>query len=200
MRVEHEKIIKKSREDNKRIKDLENENDELKKSIYQNWAKEGSLTNSDMEYGKQRSETSTRELEKQTRGQEYETSAKHYKATIMLRERNRKINNLSEENERLKKNIDDMQMEINQLDMINKELYMHNNCLTELCSRGKIHKRVETGGEEGAKEHGGQVKGRTINTQTKCYFYENMECTKENCKFCPPEIECEDLKKKLRSG
>ena len=124
----------------------------------------------------------------------------------MLRERYRKIKNLSEENDRLKKSVDDMKMEIDQLDAINKDLYMHNNRLTELQSgRKRSNTEVETGGEEGedgereeideTKEHGRQVKGRTTNKQTKCYFYENTKCMKENCKLRHLEIECEDFKK-----
>ena len=69
IRAEYEEIITKSREDNKRIKDLKDENDELKKSIHQMRAKERSPTNSGTEQEKQRSEISATELEKQTSAQ-----------------------------------------------------------------------------------------------------------------------------------
>ena len=80
----------------------------------------------------------------------------------MLRESNRKIVNLSEENDKLKNNISGMRAEIadksnkiDQLDTINTKLYKHNNNLAELCSKGKLLEKEKEKDRE-REENGGK--------------------------------------------
>ena len=86
-------------------------------------------------------------------------SAKHERATIMLRESNKKILNIKKENDKLKDNINLMQTEIADKSSIIAQLEatntrFHNN-ITELCSRGKLLKKeVELEGE--SREIGGK--------------------------------------------
>ena len=77
-----------------------------------------------------------------------------------------------------------------------------NQCSNKHSGRKKIKPTYTKRDEDGEKEekdetekYGGQEKGRKIKLLTKCYFYENTKCMKEDCKFSHPEIECEDLKK-----
>jgi len=93
----------------------------------------------------------------------------------------------------------DKNNKIAQLDIMNTRLHSQNNCQTELCSRGKLYEEEKTGNEEedsGVKDeiedHSEQTKRQTTTKKTKCKYYENTKCIKENCTYRYPRRVCKN--------